>query len=78
MILGCLSSMQIEEEDFLKTIRRGEKEEIRSLISGYLKRLFKVIMHKNRKCRIGIGGSDTVFLFKNVISQWCQMPFCFH
>lgn len=43
MILGCLSSMQIEEEDFLKTIRRGEKEEIRSLISGYLKRLFNNI-----------------------------------
>lgn len=40
-IMGYISSMLIEEEEFLDTVRRGEKEEIRSLLSKYLKRYFK-------------------------------------
>ncbi len=39
-ILGCLSSMLIEEETFLRTLRNGDIEEIRSLMSGYLKKFF--------------------------------------
>ncbi len=46
MILGCLSSMLIEEENFLRTIRQGEKEEIRSLVSSYLKRFFNQYLNK--------------------------------
>ena len=46
MILGCISSMLIEEENFLRTIRQGEKEEIRSLVSGYLKRFFNQYLNK--------------------------------
>lgn len=39
-ILGCLSSMLIEDEIFLHTLKNGEIEEIRNLMSGYLKKFF--------------------------------------
>jgi len=39
-ILGCLSSMLIEEDEFLYTLKNGEIEEIRNLMSGYLKKFF--------------------------------------
>lgn len=39
-ILGYLSSMLIEEFEFLEIILRGDKEEIRGVISRYLKKFF--------------------------------------
>lgn len=39
-ILGYLSSMLIEEDEFLDTIQRGNKEEIRGILSRYLKKYF--------------------------------------
>ena len=39
-ILGCLSSMLIEEDKFLYTLKNGDIEEIRNLMSGYLKKFF--------------------------------------
>jgi mannitol/fructose-specific phosphotransferase system IIA component (Ntr-type) len=39
-ILGCLSSMLIEEDEFLYTLKNGDIEEIRNLMSGYLKKFF--------------------------------------
>lgn len=46
MILGYLSGMLIEEEEFLRTIRRGDKEEIRGVMSGYLKKFFNQYLNK--------------------------------
>lgn len=46
MILGNLSSMLIEDEAFLRTIRKGEKEEIRNMVSGYLKKFFNQYLNK--------------------------------
>lgn len=39
-ILGYLSEQLIEEPDFLDTIMEGEKEQIRALLSRYLKQFF--------------------------------------
>lgn len=46
MILGYLSSMLIEEENFLRIIRQGNKEEIRGMMSGYLKKFFNQYLNK--------------------------------
>lgn len=39
-ILGYISSVLIEEYEFLDVVSRGKKEEIRSSLSGYLKKYF--------------------------------------
>ncbi|MGN0203761.1 MAG: BglG family transcription antiterminator, partial [Coprococcus sp.] len=39
-ILGYISSVLIEEYEFLDIVSRGQKEEIRSALSGYLKKYF--------------------------------------
>lgn len=39
-ILGYISSILIEEYEFLDIVSRGQKEEIRSALSGYLKKYF--------------------------------------
>lgn len=39
-ILGYISSVLIEEYEFLDVVSRGQKEEIRSSLSGYLKKYF--------------------------------------
>ena len=38
--MGYLSGMLIEEYEFLDVLSRGDKEEIRGLISRYLKEFF--------------------------------------
>lgn len=40
-ILGYISTLLIEEYDFMDTVLRGEKEEIRNSLSGYLKKFFQ-------------------------------------
>lgn len=40
-ILGYISSMLIEEMEFMDTVAGGDKEAIRSELSGYLKKYFK-------------------------------------
>lgn len=39
-ILGYISSMLIEEYEFMDVVSRGDKEEIRGALSGYLKKYF--------------------------------------
>lgn len=39
-IMGYISSMLIEEYDFMDTVRMGDKEKIRALLSKYLKKYF--------------------------------------
>lgn len=39
-IMGYISSMLIEEYEFMKIIKDGQKEEIRDALSGYLKKYF--------------------------------------
>ena len=40
-IMGYISGMLIEEVEFLPLAERGDKEEIRSCLSRYLKQFFK-------------------------------------
>lgn len=40
-ILGYISTLLIEEYEFMDTVLRGEKEEIRNVLSGYLKKFFQ-------------------------------------
>lgn len=40
-ILGYISTLLIEEYDFMETVLRGDKEEIRNTLSGYLKKFFQ-------------------------------------
>ncbi len=39
-IMGYISTMLIEEYDFIDTVRQGKKEEIRTVLSQYLKKYF--------------------------------------
>ncbi len=39
-MLGYISSMIIDDENFLKTVMRGNKQEIREMLSAHLKRYF--------------------------------------
>lgn len=39
-ILGYISTLMIEEYEFLEVVMKGEKEEIRKALSGYLKKFF--------------------------------------
>lgn len=39
-ILGYISGMLIEEYDFIDTVARGDKEEIRDMLSRHLKKYF--------------------------------------
>ena len=39
-IMGYISSMLIEEYEFMEIIKGGQKEEIRDALSGYLKKYF--------------------------------------
>lgn len=45
-ILGYLSGMLIEDENFLNIIRKGEKEEIRDTLSRHLKKYFNQYLNK--------------------------------
>lgn len=45
-ILGYISSVLIEEYDFLTTIARGEKEEIREALSKHLRKFFNQYLNK--------------------------------
>ena len=45
-ILGYISSVLIEDYDFLTTIIRGEKEEIRSALSEHLRKFFNQYLNK--------------------------------
>lgn len=45
-ILGYLSSVLIEEYEFLETVTRGDKEEIRSVLSKYLKKYFNQYINR--------------------------------
>lgn len=45
-ILGYLSSVLIEEYEFLETVTRGDKEEIRSALSKYLKKYFNQYINR--------------------------------
>lgn len=45
-ILGYISSVLIEDYDFLTTITRGEKEEIRSALSEHLRKFFNQYLNK--------------------------------
>ncbi len=45
-ILGYISSVLIEDYDFLTTITRGEKEEIRSVLSEHLRKFFNQYLNK--------------------------------
>ena len=45
-IFGYVSTLLIEEMDFLDTVRRGRKEEIRNSLSGYLKKFFSRYLAK--------------------------------
>lgn len=45
-ILGYLSEQLVEEPDFLDTIMEGDKEQIRSLLSRYLKQFFNQYLDK--------------------------------
>ena len=45
-IMGYISSMLIEEYEFLEVLARGDKEEIRELLSRYLKEYFNRYLAK--------------------------------
>lgn len=45
-IFGFISSTLIEEYDFLETIMKGDKEEIRSVLSQYLKKFFNQYVNR--------------------------------
>ena len=45
-ILGYISSILIEKYEFMDVISRGEKEEIRDALSGYLKKYFNKYLAK--------------------------------
>lgn len=45
-ILGYISSMLIEDYDFLSTITGGDKEEIRSVLSDHLRKFFNQYLNK--------------------------------
>lgn len=46
MILGYISEQLIEEEGFLDTLRKGDREEIKELLSRYLKKFFNQYLNK--------------------------------
>lgn len=43
-IMGYITSMLIEEYEFMEVIARGRKEEIRQALSRYLKRYFNLVV----------------------------------
>lgn len=45
-IMGYISSLLVEEEDFVNMLYSGEKEEIRSMLSAYLKEFFNQYISK--------------------------------
>lgn len=45
-IMGYISSLLVEEADFVNMLYSGEKEEIRSLLSSYLKKFFNQYISK--------------------------------
>lgn len=45
-IMGYISSLLIEEADFLEMLKNGEKEEIRNMLSVYLKKFFNQYISK--------------------------------
>lgn len=45
-ILGYISSMLIEDYDFLMVITGGDKEEIKTVLSGYLRKFFNQYLNK--------------------------------
>lgn len=45
-ILGYISSILIEDYDFLMTITGGEKEEIREALSNHLRKFFNKYLSK--------------------------------
>lgn len=45
-IMGYISSLLIEETDFLEMLKNGGKEDIRNMLSGYLKKFFNQYISK--------------------------------
>ena len=45
-ILGYLSNLLLEEDEFLATLEKGNKKEIQSMISGYLKKFFQEYLER--------------------------------
>ncbi len=45
-IMGYISSLLIEEADFLEMLKNGEKEEIGNMLSVYLKKFFNQYISK--------------------------------
>ena len=45
-MLGYLSQKLVEEDEFLNTIMTGEEEDIRGLLSRYLKKYFNRYLDK--------------------------------
>ena len=44
--MGYISSLLVEEADFVNMLYSGEKEEIRSMLSSYLKKFFNQYISK--------------------------------
>lgn len=45
-IMGYISSLLIEETDFMEILKNGEKEDIRNMLSMYLKKFFNQYISK--------------------------------
>lgn len=45
-IMGYISSLLIEEADFMEVLQNGEKEDIRNMLSMYLKKFFNNYISK--------------------------------